>query len=90
MAAQLSKAEFNVDRKLEMIQILRAQLDDADQNVLLKGPGDRAERMKMQETLMSSQAGRDFCPRAIQICPDRARCSGGASALTLPRATPSS
>jgi uncharacterized coiled-coil DUF342 family protein len=51
-ASKLSKAESNVDRKAEMIQILRAQLDEADKKL---GP-DNEERMRMQEDLMQSRA----------------------------------
>ena len=54
-ASKLSKAEGNVDRKLEMVQILRAQLDEADRKASQKGP-DNEERMRMQESLMQSQA----------------------------------
>ena len=54
-ASKLSKAESNVDRKAEMIQILRAQLDEADKKLSQKGP-DNEERMQMQEDLMQSRA----------------------------------
>jgi len=62
MAGKLSKSEINVDRKLEMLQILRAQLDDADQ----KGNGVGEERMRLQETLMSSQVGLDKAQRDLE------------------------
>ena len=54
-ASKLSKAESNVDRKAEMIQILRAQLDEADKK-LSQGRPDNEERMRMQEDLMQSRA----------------------------------
>ena len=52
-AAKLSKAEANVDRKLEMVQILRAQLDEADTK---SSSTSNEERMKTQEQLMQAQA----------------------------------
>jgi DNA repair exonuclease SbcCD ATPase subunit len=55
IAVKLSKAEANVDRKIEMIQILRTQLDDSDQKASAKGSeaaSSNAERMKAQERLM--------------------------------------
>lgn len=58
-AGKLSKAEANVDRKIEMIQILRAQLDEADQRASSQAAAhakSNEERMKMQEQLMPLQA----------------------------------
>ena len=55
ITAKLEKAENNLDRKVEMIEILRVQLDEADLRSSKQGANDE-ERMKNQEALMEVHA----------------------------------
>jgi chromosome segregation ATPase len=64
MAAELSKAQNNLERKVEMIEILRVQLDEADLRASKNGGGEE-ERMKMQEALMASHAQLDKVTREL-------------------------
>ena len=64
MTVQLSRAEANLQRKMEMIEILKGQLDEADKKSSMAMPV--AERMKMQEQLLQAQTQADQLKKEIE------------------------
>jgi chromosome segregation ATPase len=64
MTVQLSRAEANLQRKMEMIEILKGQLDEADKKSSMAMTV--AERMKMQEQLLQAQTHADQLKKEIE------------------------